>query len=368
MELWKLCFIILAINLAGAFGERCIIEKKGNLTELRSCHVEDLKFDKVDDVKEMTANNNNFPNLNYSIFGKFQKLESLSLKQCNISGISPDAFQGLTKLKKLYLNENELMELDERVFEPLENLEKLYLDANQIKTLDKDLLKHNRNLKVLSLDFNQISFLNDELLFNLEKLEQLSIQENEMKTLNSKIFQENMRLNRLNLKNNKIFAIERDSFQHLKELKYLNLEGNICINKTFGNFHLKVNFTEVTQDLELCQKINERYVESWEPKLGSILIMIILLLALIVAIICMKMRKNRNEQTFPMEMNQLQRVTQTGAETNYLQMNSIKCGLHGSNIIAGRNLLQIKSADHEYATIQGKVSKKTYIGFRYDLP
>jgi hypothetical protein len=153
MEKWKFCVIVLVTNFAGAFGQGCIKES-GNSLELKDCGTEDLKFDEsvinLDNIKTITAIDNNFPSLSGEFFGKFQNLEKLILMQCKISEISVDAFQGLTKLKKLYLDENEIKKLNESVFESLENLEVLYLDANQIEDLDKNLLKYNQNLNVLN--------------------------------------------------------------------------------------------------------------------------------------------------------------------------------------------------------------------------
>jgi hypothetical protein len=388
----------MVINLTGVFGEGCIEEKENSL-ELKNCRAEDLKFDDVvnpGDVKEITANNNNFPKLNNEFFGKFKNLESLSLKKCKISEISNNAFQGLTKLKKLYLSGNEITKLDERVFEPLENLEQLYLDENKIEDLDKDFLKYNRNLKVLSLGFNQISTLDDELLFNLKKLEYFSIQENQIEILNKNVFKENKRLIQLNLKNNKIFAIERDTFQHLKELRYLNLEENDCIIKKIGDFHLKINLGEVTEALESCYKIYANHVKSKEsiqittcppqttcptPETSVIneynnydslpdnvdhtekfhftifgLILINICSMLTIAIMSTKIPKNGYATPLPREMNQLQEMTESRVEPGYVEMNAIKFGTRSGSGNYDGNLQRIGSTgqgrgEHVYAEI-----------------
>jgi Leucine-rich repeat (LRR) protein len=264
MEKWKLCFIILFINFARAFDDKCF-DVRGNLLEIKKNCPGDLKFDTVekhpDEIKTVNAiEKRNFLKLNNGIFRKFENLETLSLKQCQNIEISSQAFQGLTKLKQLYLKNNQVMKLDQNVFEPLRNLETLDLENNKIENLDKNLLKHNGNIKVLTFDFNQISSLDDEFLLKLENLKEFSIQENQIKTVSSNVFKKNTKLTKLNLKNNKIIAIERDTFQHLSKLTQLNLEKNFCINKKFADSQSNT----LDKDLKACYEFYDEFVKSKE--------------------------------------------------------------------------------------------------------
>jgi hypothetical protein len=403
MEKWSFWFTILVIVLAGAFGQGCIIEEKGNELELKNCHDKVLKIVMMnpEEVKAITGIGfgNNFPKLNNEFFGKFKNMKSLNLKQCKISEISPDAFQGLTKLKKLYLTENEITRLYQHVFEPLACLQSLYLDENKIEYLDKNLLKHNRNLRVLSLGFNQISSFAAELLANLQNLEDFSIQNNQIRTFSKKVFQENKKLKSLNLMANGIFAIERDTFQHLNELTYLNLKGNECVNKKIGDSKSKINLTEITRDLGPCFKIFEDDFKSEELTIttespvctcpttqSSItngcnddglvfptendddvdyieilyfiifgLVLVIIFLSLTIAIMYTRMPENRIIVPSE-EMNELQEIPVTRVEPGYVEMNAnrLGAGYVSNHNLAGEESQQIRSAgrvEHIYETI-----------------
>jgi len=178
-------------------------------------------------------------------FEQMKKLESLSLKSCNIQSIELDAFHSIEKqLKFLDFDSNQLDTRISTIINRLVSLERLSLAHNRINQYQMNRL--NKNLRYLDLSYNS---LNKLFLINLDRLEYLNVQNNlltseqivgtipiqlkelivdfnSIKYFHQDFFPRNNQLETLSLQSNDFLLNHSKIFQYLINLKRLNLARN----------------------------------------------------------------------------------------------------------------------------------------------
>ena len=112
-------------------------------------------------------------------FVGFERLRTLTFKDCNLRIIESNIFNGLNNLRELDLSYNKIEILQKDAFYGLSNLKnlnlslnKLCLDENIYNNVEKGIFNGLNNLEHLNLSHNKI-ILDPRLFIGLEKLESL---------------------------------------------------------------------------------------------------------------------------------------------------------------------------------------------------
>ena len=139
----------------------------------------------------------------FKIYGnRLQELSHIDVSFKKIIKIDSNVFQGLTKLETLNLRNNNLSEINGGLFKSLSSLKELYLSNNKLKKIESDAFK------------------------GLGKLETLALSENEIEAIASDAFENCKNLKALNLNNNKLRRIDGECFKALKSIEVLELYEN----------------------------------------------------------------------------------------------------------------------------------------------
>nr|XP_054769434.1 slit homolog 2 protein-like [Lytechinus pictus] len=96
------------------------------------------------------------------IFRNLFHLETLTLKQCEISVIHSLAFIGMKSLKELNLNGNEIKRLGYDSMKDFYTLQMLDITGNELEWLDNDVFTNNRNITTLILSNNKLTGLDQK--------------------------------------------------------------------------------------------------------------------------------------------------------------------------------------------------------------
>ncbi|KAE9548617.1 hypothetical protein FO519_008174 [Halicephalobus sp. NKZ332] len=162
---------------------------------------------------------------------RFQKLEKLSLINCNIPSISQSArLRGLTHLD---LRGNNIDHLYMTTFAGLQNLEHLDLSHNKLSSLPSGAFNLLKKLKSLNLSHNRITELAANLLVGPKALQTLQLDGNHLSSKQiSELFTDVPYLKRLDLNHCGVGdqGISELKFSRVDHLKRLGLAGN---NLTF---------------------------------------------------------------------------------------------------------------------------------------
>ncbi|NXG57041.1 TLR3 protein, partial [Hemiprocne comata] len=251
--------------------------------------IEDFSFHWLYQLEHLIMDNNNFPGITDNMFTGLNKLQYLSLCNCNInlqritnktfsslansslqvlnltktriSTIESGAFSSLSDLKVLDLGLNEIsQELTGHEFKGLNNIQVIYLSYNKKLTLQSESFNFVpslrklmlrkvgcsnlalypspfhplRNLTVLDISNNNIANIREDLFDGLHKLDILDLQHNNLARLWKQanpggpvLFLKDLpNLRILNLKSNGLDEIPVQVFKHLFQLKTLDLGSN----------------------------------------------------------------------------------------------------------------------------------------------
>lgn len=196
-------------------------------------------------IKSLTLIGLNLHVLPSKIFDQMKKLESLTLKSCNLQSIEFNAFHSIEKqLRYLNLDHNQLDRTIFKHFKHFNSLQKLSLSHNSIHELDLQSL--NYPLEYLDLSYNYLkrlvlNDLNDLQILNLQnnlltseslngtipfRLKEINLDFNSIQMLNSNFFIEKNSLEILSLQSNEFLLTNSNIFQHIPHLKKLNLARN----------------------------------------------------------------------------------------------------------------------------------------------
>ncbi len=220
-------------------------------------------------------------------FESMSNLESLILRENELSYVTKNVFLGLINLKLLYITCWSFEELfvENKPFEKLENLEKLLLfgiksigreyinpqtfsSLKKLKTLHLDWRRGiDNNYYKIKLDFAELKLLEvlflidlriDEIEENtfatLHNLKTLHYTGNKLKKISKNYFKQTTAIEILNLEYNQIEEIEEGAFEGLGKLRVLDLSSNRLKKLKKGMF-MGLGALEY---LDLCgNKINE---------------------------------------------------------------------------------------------------------------
>ena len=180
-------------------------------------------FSKTHVVGTLILDGNYIQHVKGSMFNYLDRLEILSLKNCDITTVNIDFEFYLPHLVRLELQWNEISDLHATLFSNPSKLDFLYLDHNLIDSISVNSLA-GLHLHTLSLSFNNISYINPDAFINL-KITELNLSENKLGFIQNGTFSPlAFTLLKLSLSSN---SIENDlNITELRLLRQLNLSGN----------------------------------------------------------------------------------------------------------------------------------------------
>lgn len=246
--------------------------------------IEDDAFEGLDNLEQLSLNDNNILLIPASALGRLPKLVYLDISYNRISALSRDilqsttselvylnlarnvireipdgTFQDLEQLKSLNLNGNLLTKVNGHTFLGLEeSLEYLHLGQNKIRSLSGpslalaklvylDLSENSfselpwtqftqvPNLRHLNLSHNLYLESLDNIFFhNFPLLKTLDVSNCGIVNIHPELFSQSIDLMQLILSGNFIEGITENSFKNLKNLTYLDLSDNNIINMKLG--------------------------------------------------------------------------------------------------------------------------------------
>lgn len=185
-------------------------------------------------------------------FPAFRQLSSIILIQNKIAQISSSTFDQLPELSALNLQENQLKSalihinteaklstlvlssnplgiIHVNDFAALTNLQNLHLDHAQLKTIEADAFAQLGNLRFLDLSWNEISEIQAGVFNGLYQLDELQLSSNQLKTTVLQ-FDANNRLRVLNMSYNQLGELQQGNFAYLYQLEVLDLSNSHVTN------------------------------------------------------------------------------------------------------------------------------------------
>eukprot|EP00058_Branchiostoma_floridae_P025479 XP_002610969.1 hypothetical protein BRAFLDRAFT_96308 [Branchiostoma floridae] len=123
---------------------------------------------------------------------RFGRLETLSIRQSNVSAIQPRTFCGLQHLSHLYLPDNRISRLEAETFLGLVKLQVLILEKNKISTVSQHAFQDLHLLKHLRLSHNRLTSVPVDALLRPGALWAADLQMNHITT----IYRDALRLTR----------------------------------------------------------------------------------------------------------------------------------------------------------------------------
>ncbi|XP_044763759.1 connectin-like [Coccinella septempunctata] len=183
---------------------------------------------KIVNLEELDLSQNRLTEVPLTSLSHFVGLETLLLKENNITGFQVSA--GYTNIKYLDLSGNHLRDLqgcenlvnlmvlivsynDLQILhsnsfkDGIWSLEELHLDHNKIEDISEDAFVYFPNLKTLKLNGNRLTNLKQGIFTVLNRLESLDISNNFVTTFNAASIVSQKKLISLNLRNNLISSL-----------------------------------------------------------------------------------------------------------------------------------------------------------------
>ncbi|XP_038052338.1 leucine-rich repeat extensin-like protein 5 [Patiria miniata] len=159
---------------------------------------------------------------------RFSNLESMDLRNNQISHIQQGAFSGLRRVQILDLSGNRLTSLPDGIFKGLSSLTTLHLGGNGMARMSQGAFSGLPSLSVLRLDNNNLREIQEEAFEPLERLLSLYLNGNQLTTLQSESFSGLSRLQTLSLASNQLQTFP-DILPKLPDLVQLILNSNPLI-------------------------------------------------------------------------------------------------------------------------------------------
>ncbi|KAG5667914.1 hypothetical protein PVAND_015879 [Polypedilum vanderplanki] len=163
----------------------------------------------------------------------FPNLISYVTSETTFKSVKKENFRNLKKLETLELKNGQLSRVRRDAFEDLENLVKLNLDNNMIKLISPEHFRELGRLEFLSFNNNEIEELNPRIFRNLLNLKSISAENNKIYSILEGTFESNQNLRNISLKGNSLRFIDEKTFQGLEDLKTVDLQENNCIDKKY---------------------------------------------------------------------------------------------------------------------------------------
>lgn len=163
-----------------------------------------------------------------------ESVESLDLRDNQITDVDADKLAQLQSLKTLSLQINHLSKLKPLTFVSLTRLTRLYIASNKIETIDDNAFQDLPSLKYLDLANNKLSDIGGK--FHIARLQRLILSNNEIPSLQNDTLNSVRNVFYLILANNKISYISKWALDAMENLVYLDLQGNPIknIDNIFG--------------------------------------------------------------------------------------------------------------------------------------
>lgn len=182
-----------------------------------------------------------------SLFFRFYKLRVLEITESGIQTIADFAFNGLSLLQVVNLSKNNLTVVKTWSDAKHEALNSLDLRQNEISSLHKNALRFYPNLLELNLAVNEISEIHDEFFRFTPWLKSLNLGRNNLKSISPHTFKLLHKLIHLKLDQNKIEFIDAESFVGCTSLETLHMQVKCLKNQ----YNKPINSNELSKQMEL---------------------------------------------------------------------------------------------------------------------
>lgn len=152
-----------------------------------------------------------------------------------ITNIPKDFFQHNSELESITLRENEITILPESLLKNLKKLKKLFVTDNKITSIPDFFFSNNKQLEIIDFSNNllqhsfrnQIVNLPSNLLKDLNKLKKVDFSKNQISSIPENFFSDNENLQWIEMSQNKISELPRTLLKGMSEsLKEINLYDN----------------------------------------------------------------------------------------------------------------------------------------------
>lgn len=180
-------------------------------------------------------------------FDAVPSLETLKLRNNDLTHLPEGVFNQLSQLKSLDLSGNEKLPLTKELAQGLSQLETLKLSGMGLKKVPKEFLQNLPNLKVLDLSHNDLSQLERDDFQGLHSLEELRIEGNKIAALPAEL-----KSSVPNLKAIKV-DLEKDPIKQIPEgVAELLLGTPACFPEFDKRYEDRLNPQELADYVEKC--------------------------------------------------------------------------------------------------------------------
>lgn len=154
------------------------------------------------------------------------KMETLLLKNNNISEIKANSFSGMVSLHKLDLSFNQIQVLNASMFQSLKSLITLDLSHNTLHTISERVFSGLVNLQYLNISSNSISHLSPTIFKSVPNLIHLNVSFTKLTKLYDDQFNSLNKLLSLDISNCEIEEFDQNAFRGLANLTVLDFQQN----------------------------------------------------------------------------------------------------------------------------------------------
>lgn len=227
------------------------------LTDNRIRNIRQLAAARLRSLKELSLDNN--PIDAASLFGPYEvAIESLSLRNCNVSNVDAIALGCLPRLRYVNLAKNAISYIDSGTFPrsaDISSFRKFIFKELEIYRNCSATGAEERTavLQIIDLSSNRIRDINNAFV-GLKLLETLRLRENEIEYVPDDAFSTNENLKELYLNDNKISWLGNNCFRGLTSLKTLHLSGN-----RLASFNGSLSYASALQHLSVQQNRLRRF-------------------------------------------------------------------------------------------------------------
>lgn len=178
-------------------------------------------------IKSIEFRSSVLPSVPRKIFEKFEKLETLSMVNCQVLEIPRFTFEHATYLVNLDMARNNITKLEKNSFSGTHVLSKIDLSRNLIETIDPKAFNELANIKHLFLSANKITTLDAEVFKFLKNLAIIKLDNNQLSTIPSNIFLGNQQIQEIDLNGNLLNALKLSFFDNMPNiLSYIDVSYN----------------------------------------------------------------------------------------------------------------------------------------------
>ena len=222
----------------------------------------------IEDLRELSLEENEIPDIEPGTFMRLKYLKYLSLKHNFIKTLHEKSFQGLLKLETLELSHNDIVEFNPDTFMELKQLKSLSMSYNKLTSLTGKCFSNS--IQTLDLSFNNISKIDNEVFDSTVSLAVINLSHNNLSAISTFTFISMRSLTTLDLSYNNIYKIEPNSFANLNSLVKLSFSHNKLENleeKTEFPMGIKIFdasnnfFTDISERILATNSLQELYMQ-----------------------------------------------------------------------------------------------------------